>query len=156
MIPSCTLSEKRRSFCPTGAPFGRPAPLLAPQLPKAAVEVQFAGLGALDHGGEVAAGPARKVALGLGRDDGERHRGTLPAYDPAGLAPKRLGHSQFMPQGGAGGIDDVAPVGEGEGDMVGQPRRELDELLRMELLDPFKGPERDAIFKILPVRLFRC
>ena len=139
----------------TGPPFRRPAPPLAPKLPKAAVEVQLAGLGALDHGGEVAAGPARKVALGLGRDDGERDRGALPAQNPAGLAPERLGHAQFKAQAGAGGIDDVVPVGEGEGDMAGQPRRELEELLRMELLDPFKGAERDSILEILPVRLLR-
>jgi hypothetical protein len=39
--------------------------------------------------------------------------------------------------------------------MAGQPRRELEELLRMELLDPFKGAERDSILEILPVRLLR-
>jgi hypothetical protein len=81
----------------------------------------------------------------------ETGRGFKEARDQ--IEALRARWPKAFPQGAAGGVDDVAPVGEGDEDMAGQPRRELDQLLRMELLDPFKGPERDAILEILRVRL---
>src|SRR5271168_613137 len=76
---------------------GRTAPVIAPELPQAAVEVQFAGSGAFDHRGEIPSCAARKMLLGLRRDDGEDHDGHLTADDAAGLAPKGLRDAHFVP-----------------------------------------------------------
>ena len=49
--------------------------MIAAQLPKAAVEMQFAGSRAFDHRGKIPSCAARKMRLGLRRDDGEDHHG---------------------------------------------------------------------------------
>jgi hypothetical protein len=69
--------------------------MIAPELPQAAVHVQFAGSGAFDHCGKISMGASGELLLGLRRDDGEDHDGHLTADDAAGLAPKGFGHAQL-------------------------------------------------------------
>ena len=99
--------------------------MIAPELPQAAVEVQFAGLGAFDHRRKISSRAARKMLLRLGRDDGEDHGGHLTPEDPTGLAPKGLGDAQFVAQVGSGGVHDIAPIGIALRDMGGQTRGQL-------------------------------